>query len=374
MELNILWFILIAVLWTGYLVLEGFDFGVGMLLSVVARNDRERTTVVRTIGPHWDGNEVWLLTAGGAMFAAFPEWYATMFSGMYLALFLILVLLILRISAIEWRSKIASQRWRTVWDRFHSVSALLVPLLLGVAFANLVQGMKIEVVDRATQQVVPAADVTPEVLATSAHQLTGGFFSLLTPFTILGGLAVVAICFAHGAQFLALKTKGDIRTRANAVAAPATVVSTLLAAVWVVWGQAVYSMNVWSWIPLVVAALALIASAALSQHALRNEKLSFTASAVGIASAVVWIFSAMAPNVMKSSIDAAYSLTISQASSTHPTLVIMSIVALCLVPIVLAYTVWSYWVFRHRISTADVEANAGLLPQKIRLGSNFLAG
>ncbi|WP_075889974.1 MULTISPECIES: cytochrome d ubiquinol oxidase subunit II [Actinomyces] len=374
MDLSILWFILIAVLWTGYLVLEGFDFGVGMLLPIAARNDRERTTVVRTIGPHWDGNEVWLLTAGGAMFAAFPEWYATMFSGMYLALFLILVMLILRISAIEWRSKIASEKWRTVWDRFHTVAAVTVPLLLGVAFANLVQGMKIEVVERATQEVVPASDVTPEVLAGAAHQLTGGFFSLLTPYTLLGGVALVAICFAHGAQFLALKTKGEVRDRANGVAAPASLVAVVLGAAWVLWGQFAYSNNVWSWIPLMVAALALIASATWSQHATRNEKLSFAASSVGIAGAVSWVFASMAPAVMKSSIDPAYSLTISQASSTHPTLVIMSIVALCLVPIVLAYTTWSYWVFRHRVSTADVDTNAGLLPGKIRLGSNFLAG
>ena len=374
MDLSIFWFILIAVLWTGYLVLEGFDFGVGMLLPIAARNDRERTTVVRTIGPHWDGNEVWLLTAGGAMFAAFPEWYATMFSGMYLALFLILVMLILRISAIEWRSKIASEKWRTVWDRFHTVAAVTVPLLLGVAFANLVQGMKIEVVERATQEVVPASDVTPEVLAGAAHQLTGGFFSLLTPYTLLGGVALVAICFAHGAQFLALKTKGEVRDRANGVAAPASLVAVVLGAAWVLWGQFAYSNNVWSWIPLMVAALALIASATWSQQATRNEKLSFAASSVGIAGAVSWVFASMAPDVMKSSIDAAYSLTISQASSTHPTLVIMSIVALCLVPIVLAYTTWSYWVFRHRVSTADVDTNAGLLPGKIRLGSNFLAG
>ncbi|MGO3796595.1 MAG: cytochrome d ubiquinol oxidase subunit II [Pauljensenia sp.] len=374
MELSILWFILIAVLWTGYLVLEGFDFGVGMLLPIAARNDKERTTVVRTIGPHWDGNEVWLLTAGGAMFAAFPEWYATMFSGMYLALFLILVVLILRITAIEWRSKIASEKWRTVWDRFHTAAAVTVPLLLGVAFSNLVQGMKIEVVERATQDVVPVADLTPEVYAGAAHQLTGGFFSLLTPYTLLGGVALVAICFAHGAQFLALKTKGDIRERANGVAAPATVVAVLLGAVWLLWGQFAFSSNIWSWIPLVIAALALIASATWSQKVTRNEKLSFAASAVGIAGAVSWVFASMAPAVMKSSIDPAYSLTISQAASTHPTLVIMSIVALCLVPIVLAYTTWSYWVFRHRVSTADVDTNAGLLPGKIRLGSNFLAG
>ncbi|WP_175954068.1 cytochrome d ubiquinol oxidase subunit II [Schaalia sp. Marseille-Q2122] len=370
MTLGILWFILIAVLWTGYLVLEGFDFGVGMLLPVVAKDDRERTQATRTIGPHWDGNEVWLLTAGGATFAAFPEWYATMFSGMYLALFVILVLLILRISALEWRSKIATAKWRSTWDTMHTAAAYGVPLLLGVAFANLVQGMQIEVVDRAGQVVAPA-EVAAN-LNNAAHQLTGGFFSLLTPFTLVGGLVVVAICFAHGAQFLALKTEGAVRKRSNDIAPAASIVATVLAAVWVLWGQLAYSENLLAWIPLVIAALSLIASAAFSQKAMRSEGKAFTFSALAIASAVAWIFSAMAPAVMKSSIDPAYSLTIEQASSTSSTLTVMTVVAVCFVPVVLAYTVWSYWVFRHRVSVNDVDTNAGLLPTKIRLGHNFL--
>ncbi len=371
-DLSTLWFILIAVLWTVYLVLEGFDFGVGMLLDVVGKNDRERTVAVRTIGPHWDGNEVWLLTAGGATFAAFPEWYATMFSGMYLALFLVLVLLILRISALEWRSKIATEKWRAIWDRIHTVAAFGVPLLLGVAFANLVQGMAIEVVDRDGTVIAPEA--VSDSLATAAHQLTGGFFSLLTPFTLLGGVVVVAICLAHGAQFLALKTEGVVRERANAIAGPAAAAATVLAAAWVLWGQFVYVSNVLAWIPLVVAALCLIASAAFSQKALRSEGKSFTFSALAIAAAVAWIFTAMAPAVMKSLIDPAYSLTIAQASSSSATLTVMTIVTVCLLPFVLAYTVWSYWVFRHRVSVGDVEENAGLLPKQIRLGHNFLAG
>lgn len=213
MTLSILWFILVAVLWTVYLILEGFDFGVGMLLPLVAKDDRERTQTVRTIGPHWDGNEVWLLTAGGATFAAFPEWYATMFSGMYLALFLILVCLIVRVMALEWRSKVATEKWRRSWDWAHSICAWLVPLLLGVAFANFVQGMRIEVVDVATGTVVDPTLVN-QSLSSATHQLTGGFFSLLTPYTILGGLAVLFVCLAHGAQFLALKTTGEVRDRA----------------------------------------------------------------------------------------------------------------------------------------------------------------
>ena len=273
MTLSILWFILVAVLWTVYLILEGFDFGVGMLLPFVAKGDRERTQAVRTIGPHWDGNEVWLLTAGGATFAAFPEWYATMFSGMYLALFLVLAALIVRVMALEWRSKVATEKWRFTWDWAHTISAWLVPLLLGVAFANFVQGMKIEVIDVATGTVVDPT-LVDQSLSSATHQLTGGFFSLLTPFTILGGLAVLVVCLAHGAQFLALKTTGDVRDRANAIAAPASIAATVLAAAWLMWGQFSYTTNVLAWIPLVVAALAIIASTVLSQATLRREGLS----------------------------------------------------------------------------------------------------
>lgn len=373
MTLSILWFILIAVLWTMFLILEGFDFGVGMLLPFVSKNDAERTQAIKTIGPHWDGNEVWLLTAGGATFAAFPEWYATMFSGMYLALFLVLVALILRISAFEWRSKLATEKWRGIWDKLHTFAAFLVPLLLGVAFANLVQGMKIEVVSSVDGTVVEPSLVA-ESLDGAAHQLTGGFFSLLTPYTLLGGVVVLAVCFAHGAQFLALKTDGDVRARANAIAGPASIAATVLAAIFLVWGQFAYTSNVLAWIPLVIAALAIIASAAFSQPALRSEGKSFIFSVIAIASTVAWIFIAMAPAVMKSSIDPAYSLTIEQASSTPQTLSVMTIVALCFVPVVLAYTAWSYWVFRRRVSINDIDANTGLLPGKIRFDKNFLVG
>lgn len=370
MTLSILWFILIAVLWAGYLVLEGFGFGVGMLLPILAKDDRERTQAIRTIGPHWDGNEVWLLTAGGATFAAFPEWYATMFSGMYLALFLVLLLLILRISALEWRSKINTLKWRSTWDTLQTTAAFLVPLLLGVAFANLVQGMHIEVVGK-DGQVIPADQVEAN-LNTAAHQLTGGFFSLLTPFTILGGLVIVVICLAHGTQYLALKTDGSLRKRANDFAPAASLISTVLAAIFVVWGQFAYSTNVLAWIPLVIAALSLIATAVFSQKALRSEGKAFILSSVSIAAAVAWVFAAMAPAVMKSYVDPAYSLTIDQASSTTGTLTVMTIVAVVFVPIVLGYTAWSYWAFRERVKASDVDTNTGLDPKRIRLGHNFL--
>lgn len=375
MALSILWFILVAVLWIVYLVLEGFDFGVGMLMPLVAKNDRERSAVIRTVGPHWDGNEVWLLTAGGATFAAFPAWYATMFSGMYLALFLVLVLLILRISAFEWRAKLNSEKWRHVWDWFLIISSYLTPLVLGVAFANLVQGMHIVVQNRLTLEQIAVANV-PEAISSglAVFNLTGGFWSLFSIFTVVGGIMVLLICFTQGALFLSMKASGVIADRVNGLVGKVSLITTVLAAIWVIWGQLAYSSNVWSWIPLVVAALGLIAATAFSQKALRKEGLSFICSSIGIAAAVSWIFVSMAPNVMKSSVDPAYSLTIELASSTQGTLLIMSIVACVMVPIVLLYTIWSYWVFRKRVSTQDVEEEPGLLLKKIRLGANFLAG
>ena len=381
MVLSVVWFILVAVLWAMYLVLEGFDFGVGMLLRVVGKTPTERTAVVRTIGPHWDGNEVWLLTAGGAMFAAFPLWYASMFSGMYLALFVVLVLLIVRIAALEWRSKVASQKWRDTWDWFLIAASYGVPLVLGVAFANLVQGMQIEAQSTAVVDgslavaTIPPADVPAAMGAGNiAFNLTGGFFSLFTPFTLLGGVMLVAVCLAHGAQFLALKTEGDIRERSVKVGATASLIAAGLAAVWGIWGQLAYSANALAWIPLGIAAVALVAAAVLAQPKIQKEGWAFTFSSIGIVAAVAWIFSAMAPYAMKSTIDPAYSLTIGWASSTQPTLVIMTVVAAVLVPIVLAYTAWSYWVFRKRVSVASVENNAGLLPDKIRPYANFLTG
>lgn len=382
MALSIIWFILIAVLWIGYLVLEGFDFGVGMLIPVVAKTPKERSVAVRTIGPHWDGNEVWLLTAGGATFAAFPLWYATWFSGMYLALFLLLVLLIVRITAIEWRSKVKSQKWVDTWDWTQTVASYGVPLILGVAFSNFVQGMVIEAqevsvvggklaVETLAPEAVPAAMET----GTVAFNMTGGFWALFTPYSILGGVMLVAVFVAHGAQYLSMRTEGVMRDRATATAALSSLVALVLAAVWVLWGQfAYFGDSPLAWIPLVIAAVALIAAAAYSQPALRNEVRAFTASSIGIAGAVAWVFVGMFPYALKSKVDAAYSLPLEWASSTQPTLTVMIVVTLVLVPIVLAYTAWSYWVFRGRISPKDVEATSGLLPDKIRPKANFLTG
>ena len=369
MTLSILWFILIAVLWIGYLTLEGFDFGVGMLLPFVAKGDRERTQAVRTIGPHWDGNEVWLLTAGGATFAAFPEWYGTLFSGAYLVLFLILLALIVRICAIEWRGKINSDTWRARWDWAHTISAWLPAILWGAAFANLVQGMQIEVVEVASRKVVPVAEALAAqkagtLIPGASHEITGGFWSLITPFTLLGGLVTCSLFLTHGALFAALKTAGDLSKRCSALALKLGVVSTVLTALWALWAQLAYSATPASWIGLVLAALFLVASLYLNLRG--RQGLAFATHFGAIAFAVVFIFLAITPDIMRSAINPAYSLTISQGASADVTLMIMTAAAVVFVPVVLVYTIWSYKVFAKRINAEKIDPNAGLDPVKVR--------
>lgn len=341
MNLPVLWFLVIAILWTGYLVLEGFDFGVGMLLRPFARDETERRMLLRTIGPLWDGNEVWLITAGGATFAAFPEWYATMFSGFYLPLLLILVALIVRICALEWRGKINDPAWRNRADWAHTIGAWVPAVLWGVAFANLVQGMQIETID-------------------GAAQLTGGFWSLLTPFTLLGGITTAALFLTHGAVFLALKTDGELRQRAGRLARRLSVVSLLIGSGWAVWAQQAFSANGFSWIPLVTAALALVGVVAATRAG--REGWAFTLNAIAIGAAVALIFAVMYPNVMPSSLNPRWSLTIAGAASTQATLTVMSIVALIMVPVVLVYQGWTYWVFRQRLTAAQIGPPEGLHP------------
>ncbi len=363
MELSTLWFILIAVLWIGYLVLEGFDFGVGMLLKTLPKDEQERRVALNSIGPHWDGNEVWLLTAGGATFAAFPEWYATMFSGMYIALFLILVMLILRISALEWRPKVSGLAWRNRWDNIHVVSAWVPAVLWGVAFANLVQGMQIEVLEPDGSLVPP--DAAAGALGTAAHQFTGGFFSLLTPYTLLGGVVTASLFLTSGAIFLALKTDGDLRRRAGDLAARLSVLSAGVTAVFALWGQFAFARSGLALIPLVVAALCLVAVVLTTRQ--RREGWSFVLNSVAITSAVAWIFMAMHPYVMPSAIDDAYSLSIEQAASNPYTLRVMTIVALTIVPVVIAYQAYTYWIFRRRLTTKQIPAEpAGLELSELR--------
>ena len=369
MTLSVLWFILIAVLWIGYLTLEGFGFGVGMIYKFVAKDERERRALLGTIGPHWDGNEVWLLTAGGATFAAFPEWYGTLFSGAYLVLFLILLALIVRVCAIEWRGKINSDTWRARWDWAHTISAWLPAILWGAAFANLVQGMQIEVVEVASRKVVPVAEALAAqkagtLIPGASHEITGGFWSLITPFTLLGGLVTCSLFLTHGALFAALKTAGDLSKRCSALALKLGVGSTVLTALWALWAQLAYSATPASWIGLVLAALFLMASLYLNLRG--RQGLAFATHFGAIAFAVVFIFLAITPDIMRSAINPAYSLTISQGASADVTLLIMTIAAVVFVPVVLVYTIWSYKVFAKRINAEKIDPNAGLDPVKVR--------
>ena len=336
MELSTVWFLLIAVLWTGYFVLEGFDFGVGMLLRPVARDDRERRVMLNTIGPVWDGNEVWLITAGGATFAAFPEWYATLFSGFYLPLLLILVALILRAVSLEYRGKIDDDAWRSRADWGITLGSWLPAILWGVAFGNIVRGVAID----ADKQVV------------------SGFFDLLNPYALLTG-AVTALLFAtHGAVFLALKTGDEVRVRTGALAARLAPIAAVVAGVWAVITQIAYSDAGWTWAVVAVAAAALVALIGAAQ--IRREGWAFVFSAVAILAGVTLMFGALFPNVMPSTLDPAFSLTVTNASATAYTLKIMTWVAVLLTPVVVAYQGWTYWVFRKRISTKHIPAPAGL--------------
>ena len=366
MTLSILWFILIAVLWIGYLTLEGFDFGVGMILKILGRDERERRATLATIGPHWDGNEVWLLTAGGATFAAFPEWYSTLFSGAYIVLFIILLCLIVRVCAIEWRPKVNSQTWRDRWDRVHTISAWIPSILWGVAFANLVQGMHIEVVQISNGAVVPAEQVPADSLvAGAAHQITGGLPTMVTPFTLLGGVVTCLLFLNHGALFVALKTTDELSQRALGLSRRLAPVATAVTAAWALWAQLAYSSSALSWIPLAIAAAGLIGSLLAGRTA--SEGRAFALHFVGIAFAAVFIFAAMVPNVMRSSVDPAYSLTIQQAASADTTLLIMTVAAAVFVPGVLAYTIWSYKVFASRISVESINPDqGGLHPTLVR--------
>ena len=334
MSLSDFWFILIAVLWTGYFFLEGFDFGVGMLLHPLGRDETDRRVMINTIGPVWDGNEVWLLTAGGATFAAFPYWYATLFSGFYLALFLILLALIFRGVAFEYRGKVDDPKWRARWDLAIAFGSWVPAVLWGVAFANIVAGVPIN----------------------EDGDFTGTLLTLLNPYGLLGGATVAALCLFHGANFLSLKTEDDVRERAHLAAAILGPVATVLGAAFLLWTQ-LDNGSGWTWIPLVVAAAALLASIAADRG--EREGYAFIASGVAIAAAIVVLFGSLYPEVMPSTTDPAYSLTVENASSTPYTLRVMTWVAVVLTPVILAYQGWSYWVFRQRIGRRHIPAAGG---------------
>jgi cytochrome bd ubiquinol oxidase subunit II len=329
MDLQTLWFILIAVLFTGFLFLEGFDYGVGILLPFIAKDDKERRTVINSIGPVWDGNEVWLLTAGGAMFAAFPNWYATLFSGFYLALFLILIALIVRGVAFEFRSKDVNPRWRSLWDGAIVAGSFIPALLWGVAFGNILHGVAID----------------------SHMTYIGSFFDLLNPFALVGGLVTLTLFILHGALFLELKTKGVIHDRAQQIARRFWLPVTILAVVFVAFSafdtDILKHINVVNVLGLVIAVAALLGTG-YSIYQARYGR-AFLGTGLTVVGVVALIFGTLFPRVMPSTLG--YDLTIYNASSSAYTLHVMTVIALSLVPIVLAYQAWTYWVFRKRLTT-----------------------
>ena len=330
MDLQTLWFILVTVLFCGFFLLEGFDYGVGILLPFVGKQDRERRMVINTIGPVWDGNEVWLLTAGGAMFAAFPNWYATLFSGFYLALFLILVALIVRGVAFEFRSKDERPSWRRLWDGAIFVGSALPALLWGVAVANIVRGVPID----------------------AGMHYAGTFFDLLNPYALLGGLVTLSLFVLYGALFLQVKTDGAVRERVERVARIAWLPVLVLVLAFVAFSAGQTDMfatlNVVKLASLAIAVVALLA--AIVAILRKRYGLAFVGTAVTILATVVLLFGTLFPRVMPSSLGAAYDLTIYNASSSQYTLQVMSVIALTLVPVVLAYQAWTYWVFRKRLT------------------------
>ncbi|QMU74482.1 cytochrome d ubiquinol oxidase subunit II [Streptacidiphilus sp. PB12-B1b] len=331
MSLPDVWFVIIAVLWTGYFFLEGFDFGVGVLTKLLARDEQERRVLINTIGPVWDGNEVWLLTAGGATFAAFPDWYATLFSGFYLPLLAILVCLILRVVAFEYRAKRDGERWKRNWEHVIFWTSLVPAFLWGVAFADIVHGVPID----------------------GRKNVTGGVLTLLHPYALLGGLTTLSLFTFHGSVFTALKTLGGIRQRARITAARTGAVTAVLALTFLVWTQADRG-NDWSLATLVLAVLGLLAAFAANLRG--REGWAFIHSGVTVVATTATLFLALFPDVMPSTTDPAFSLTVGNAASGHYSLLIMTWLAALATPLVLLYQGWTYWVFRKRIGVQHIPA------------------
>lgn len=338
MQLNEIWFLVVGFLFIGYFVLDGFDFGVGMALPFLGKDDTDRRVLINTIGPVWDLNETWVLVAGASLFAAFPEWYASLFSGFYLPLLLILAALIVRGVAFEYRGKghtigADEAKWKSRFDWMIVIGSALPALLWGVAFANIVQGVPLN----------------------KDHVYTGTLFTLLNPYGLLGGLVTLTLFFTHGLVFITLKTEGEIKDRARALATKVGIITTVLAAVFLVW-TLIAHFSVLGFILTALAALSLIA--ALVANHFKREGISFSLLVFTIITAVGSLFAALFPNVLPSSTDPAFSLTIENASSSQYTLTVMSWVAVVMIPLVLLYQGWTYWVFRKRVSRKSIPAGS----------------
>jgi len=344
MALQDFWFIALAALFLGFFVLEGFDFGVGMLMALfgrAAKDDAEkhRRAALNTIGPVWDGNEVWLITAGGAMFAAFPGMYATLFSGLYLPLLAILVGMIVRICAIEWRGKVDDPRWRSWADLAIAVGSWLPAVLWGVALAALLRGLPVN----ADKQI----------------ELTVG--DVLNPYTLLGGLATAGLFAFHGAVFVALKTEGAVRNNAVRFATSLGLPVTVLVAGFGVWTQLAHGKD-WTWFVLAFAVVAQLSAVLLVWRRV-GDGWAFTCTAAVVAALVVMVFGSLYPNLIPSTLNPEWSLTIQNASSSPYTLKVMTWAALIFAPLVIGYQAWTYWVFRQRISAEHIPEPVGLAPR-----------
>jgi cytochrome bd ubiquinol oxidase subunit II len=331
--LQIVWFLLIGVLWVGYFILEGFDFGVGILLRLIGRSQAEKRAIIHTIGPVWDGNEVWLIVAGGATFAAFPGWYASLFSGFYLALFLILVALIIRGVSFEFWGKDDSPRWRATWEWTATVGSFLAALLWGVGWADIVHGVPMN----------------------AQHNVTATIFGLLHPYALLGGLVTLSLFTTHGAIFLTLRTRDELIERSRAVARRVSPVSVVLLGIFLVWTAANQAGGVKTSAAVTAVVAVLCASAAGIAVTRRRDGRAFGFSAASIALLFVSLFCGLFPDALPSTTNHAFNLTLVASSSSHYTLTVMTVVAIVFVPIVLGYTAWTYWVFRFRIGASDFD-------------------
>jgi cytochrome d ubiquinol oxidase subunit II len=353
MSLPDLWFVLIAVLWTGFFVLEGFDFGVGMLHAVVSRSDAEQRVAINSIGPFWDGNEVWLIVAGAGMFAAFPAWYATWLSAGYLAVLLMLVALIVRGVSFEFRGKVDAARWHATWSRALTAGSLVAPFVLGVALGDLLVGLPVD----------------------KDQEFTGSFWSLFTGYGVFTGLTLVALCLLHGAAFLSLRTTGSVRERALRLGLPLAWVALVAVAGFGVWTLEIASVGPLTYAVLALAPLAVLV-ALLSLRSDREGR-AFAATAVAMAGTVAGLFGSLHPNLLVSSTSDAYNLTVANSASGHYALKVMTVVALILLPVVVAYQAYTYVVFRDRVrgprvpgrgGRADRTTPSALVPQQ-RTGS-----
>ena len=334
MQLHTIWFVIIAVLWVGFFVLEGFDFGVGALHMVIGKTDEERRVLINTIGPWWDGNEVWLIVAGAGMFAAFPGWYATMFSALYLALVLVLLGLFARGVSFEYRGKREGTRWRDGWSRSLTVGSVLIPLLIGVGLGDLLTGLPIN------QQ----------------HNFTGDFFDLLTGYGLMTGVTLLVLCLLHGAMFLALRTTGELRARARSAGRTIGVVAVVINLAWVIWTLVVIGGGTVPEPTQIFGLIAVVFASVLATT--NNDGWAFVASGFGIAAAIGQLFISLYPNVMVSSTNHAYNLTVNNASSDHYSLVVMTVAAVLFFPLILLYQGWSFHVFRGRLRTPSASAQS----------------